>query len=45
MSLKTGDLLLVAGKGHEKIQDFGKKNCFFGQREILKSIKFKNRSL
>ena len=46
MSLKTGDLLLVAGKGHEKIQDFGKKKLFFSdKREILKSIKFKNRSL
>ena len=29
MALKTGELLLVAGKGHEKIQDYGKKNFFF----------------
>ena len=27
--LNTGEILLVAGKGHEKIQDFGKKIYFF----------------
>ena len=46
MSLKTGELLLVAGKGHEKIQDYGKKKFFFSdKREILNSIKFKNKFL
>ncbi len=46
MSLNTGDLLLVAGKGHEKFQDYGnKKNFFSDQKVILKSIKIKNRSL
>ena len=46
MSLNTGDLLLVAGKGHEKFQDYGnKKNFFSDQKVILKSIKLKNRSL
>ena len=45
-NLKTGDLLLVAGKGHEKIQDYGKKKLFFSDHEvILKSIKSKNKSL
>ncbi len=46
MSLNTGDLLLVAGKGHEKFQDYGEKKYFFSdQKVILKSIKLKNRSL
>jgi MurE/MurF fusion protein len=45
-NLNTGDLLLVAGKGHEKIQDYGKKKLFFSDHEvILKSIKSKNKSL
>ncbi len=44
--LKTGELLLVAGKGHEKTQDYGKKKIFFSDsREILKAIKDKNKSL
>jgi MurE/MurF fusion protein len=45
-NLNTGDLLLVAGKGHEKTQDFGRKKLFFSDQEvILKSIKLKNKSL
>ena len=28
-NLKTGEILLVAGKGHETIQDFGKHKIFF----------------
>ena len=27
--LNSGELLLVAGKGHEKFQDYGKKTIFF----------------
>ncbi len=45
-SLKTGDILLVAGKGHEKIQDYGEKKLFFSDRHvILKSVKKKNKLL
>ena len=28
-NLNTGDILLVAGKGHEKNQDYGSKKIFF----------------
>ena len=46
MNLKTGELLLIAGKGHEKIQDYGKRKYFFSDKEvILKSIKYKNKFL
>ncbi len=45
-NLKTGDILLVAGKGHEKIQDYGKKRTFFSdQKVILSSIRAKNKFL
>ena len=45
-NLKTGDVLLVAGKGHEKIQDYGRKKIYFSDRKIIiNSIKSKNKSL
>ena len=45
-NLSTGDILLVAGKGHEKTQDYGRKKTFFSdQKIILESIKLKNKSL
>ncbi len=44
--LDTGDLLLVAGKGHEKTQDYGVKKLFFSDKKVvLNSIKLKNKSL
>ncbi len=45
-NLNTGDILLVAGKGHEKTQDFGKKKIFFSDKKIIfDCIKIKNFNL
>ena len=45
-NLNTGDILLVAGKGHEETQDFGKKKIYFSDKKIiLDCIKLKNTSL
>jgi len=45
-NLNTGNILIVAGKGHEKIQQIGKKKFFLSDREIiLSSIKKKNSNL
>ena len=44
--MKTGDILIVAGKGHEKIQEYKKiKKSFSDQEQILKNIKIKNKIL
>ena len=44
--LKTGDILIVAGKGHEKIQEYKKiKKLFSDQQQILKNITTKNKTL
>ncbi|MDA9643723.1 UDP-N-acetylmuramoyl-L-alanyl-D-glutamate--2,6-diaminopimelate ligase [Candidatus Pelagibacter sp.] len=44
--LKSGEILLVAGKGHEKTQDLGSKKIFFSDKKsILKAIKIKNSAL
>jgi len=44
--LKTGDILIVAGKGHEKIQEYKKiKKLFSDQQQILKNIIIKNKTL
>ena len=46
IDLKTGDILIVAGKGHEKTQEYKKiKKLFSDQKEILKNIKTKNKIL
>ena len=45
-NLNIGDILIVAGKGHENIQDYGKnKRLFSDKKEILKSIEIKNKNL
>ncbi len=45
-NLKSGDIALVAGKGHEKTQDCGNKKLFFSDKAIIKdSIKLKNKNL
>ena len=46
LSLKTGDILIVAGKGHEKMQEYKKiKKLFSDKEEILKNIIIKNKTL
>ena len=45
-NLKTGDILLVAGKGHERFQEKGKQKIYFSDKEtIINSIKIKNTHL
>ena len=45
-NLKSGDILLVAGKGHERVQDIGKRKINFSDKKIiLNAIKIKNLSL
>ena len=36
--LKNNEILLVAGKGHEKTQDYGKKIINFSDKDIIKKI-------
>ena len=45
-NLNTGEILLVAGKGHEKVQEIGVKKIFFSDKKIiLDAIKIKNLKL
>ena len=45
-NLNIGEILLVAGKGHEKTQDIGKKKINLSDKEIiLKAIKIRNKNL
>ena len=45
-NLKSGDVLVVAGKGHENIQEIGKKKIKFSDRKkILTEIQKKNKNL
>ena len=41
--LKSNEVLLVAGKGHEKTQDYGKKIINFSDQKIIKKIIKKNK--
>ena len=44
--LKSGDVAIIAGKGHEKTQIYKNKKIFFSDhKEILKAINFKNKKL
>ena len=44
--LKTGNILMIAGKGHEKIQDLGHKKIYFSDRKIIQDeIRVKNKNL
>ena len=44
-NLNSGDVLIVAGKGHENYQEYKKKIFFSDRLEILKSIFKKNKKL
>ncbi len=45
-NLTTGNILLVAGKGHEKIQEIGNRKIYFSDKKIiLNAIKLKNFNL
>ena len=44
-NLNSGDILLVAGKGHENYQEYFKKNFFSDKKCIIKNIQYKNKIL
>ena len=43
--LNSGDVLIVAGKGHEKYQEYKTKKFFSDKNEILNAVKKKNLTL
>ncbi len=43
--LNAGDVLIVAGKGHENYQEYKKKYFFSDKKEILQAIKKRNKNL
>ena len=44
-NLKSGEILLVAGKGHEIYQDYKKRKFFSDKKCILRHLKNKNKNL
>ena len=45
-NINVGEILIVAGKGHESTQDIGNKKIYFSDKKIiLKAIKLKNLDL
>ncbi len=44
-NLNSGDILIVAGKGHENYQDYKKRKFFSDKLEIINAIKQKNKVL
>ncbi len=45
LNLKSGNILIVAGKGHENYQEYKKRKFFSDKLEIIKSINKKNLKL
>ena len=43
--IKSGDILIVAGKGHENYQEYRTKKIFSDKKEILRAINKKNSTL
>ena len=43
--LDSGDILLIAGKGHENYQEYFKKKFFSDKKCILRNVKYKNKNL
>ncbi len=43
--LRAGEILLIAGKGHENYQEYSKKKFFSDKENILNNIKIKNKKL
>ena len=43
--LNSGDVLIVAGKGHENYQEYKKRYFFSDKLEIIKAVRKKNNSL
>ena len=44
--LASGDIAIIAGKGHEKTQDYnGKKNFFLIEKKFLSQLILKNKKL